>query len=304
MTHYDQLVPDSLRLISDSLDDLEGLHTATTNRYRSATSTWVDEKTGLIRGLGLDERDPLVASVAVLATALEEQKHQMVLKLQRELRKTIFSPWLKQQRGVGEKTLARLLASIGDPYIRTDVVKLDEKNIDIRETPRTLSALWGYSGLAVDNGTARRIPKGATQADVFACGKPTAKMRAYLVAECLVKAGVRTIDKDLKSDDKSYDLENRHAISRYGELYLARRAATIDRVHAHDCVRCGPAARPAKAGTPWSGAHQQADALRVLSKQVLKDLWLLAREHHTGIPVTAPIQHDDQALEADLPLAA
>lgn len=92
------------------------------------------------------------------------------------------------------------------------------------------------------------------------------------------------------------------ATSRYGEAYLARRAETRDRVHTVECVRCGPSGKPAQPGSPWSGAHQQADALRILAKLVLEDLWRIAREHHTGVPIDEPAY--DENDEQQEPLAA
>lgn len=57
------------------------------------------------------------------------------------------------------------------------------------------------------------------------------------------------------------------------DVYDARRLTTIDRVHATPCVRCGPASKPAPEGSPWSLAHQHADALRIVGKELLRDLW-------------------------------
>lgn len=62
----------------------------------------------------------------------------------------------------------------------------------------------------------------------------------------------------------------------YRAVYETRRQTTADRTHADLCVRCGPAGRPAQPGTPWSKAHQHADALRVVGKAILRDLWLAA----------------------------
>jgi hypothetical protein len=66
------------------------------------------------------------------------------------------------------------------------------------------------------------------------------------------------------------------------ELYDQRKAATEGCVHATPCVRCGPAGKPAQPGTPWSDGHRHADALRIVSKTLLKDLWLAARDIHFG----------------------
>jgi hypothetical protein len=63
----------------------------------------------------------------------------------------------------------------------------------------------------------------------------------------------------------------------YRRVYEARRRVTLNRVHAEPCVRCGPSGHPAQAGSPWSDAHRHADALRIVGKAILRDLWLAAR---------------------------
>jgi hypothetical protein len=59
----------------------------------------------------------------------------------------------------------------------------------------------------------------------------------------------------------------------YRAVYEGRRIVTAERIHAHPCVRCGPSGRPAEAGSPWSLAHQHADALRIVGKEILRDIW-------------------------------
>lgn len=62
----------------------------------------------------------------------------------------------------------------------------------------------------------------------------------------------------------------------YRHIYELRRLQTHDRTHTTECVRCGPSGRPAPVGSPWSKAHQQADALRIVGKNLLRDLWIVA----------------------------
>ena len=59
----------------------------------------------------------------------------------------------------------------------------------------------------------------------------------------------------------------------YRQVYDLRRLTTAERVHATDCPRCGPSGKPAPAGSPWSKGHQHADALRIVGKRILRDLW-------------------------------
>lgn len=246
---YATTIPGELRLLSDTLDDVEGLRIATENRLRQLTRDEEDSD-GEERGLGLDERHPIVATTAATLAAIADQEHQLTLQMQRELRKTPFSAWQKSDasRGVGEKQLARLLAVVGDPYINEGTGQ-----------PRTLRQLWAYTGHAVDGGAARRARKGMTQEEMFTLGKPSAKMRAFLIATSVVKSTGPLRD--------IYDAEREH----YAEA-----------VHATECVRCGPSGKPAQPGTALSAGHQHARAMRKVAKEVLRALWIIARAHHEG----------------------
>jgi len=65
--------------------------------------------------------------------------------------------------------------------------------------------------------------------------------------------------------------------SPFRDVYDIRRMVTADRVHAAPCVRCGPKGKPALEGSPWSLAHQNADALRIVGKEILRDLWKVSQ---------------------------
>lgn len=233
-----------LALAADVLDDLEQNRKANANRLGHLTRLEADED-GVVRGLGLDERHPDVAMLVAVIDSLKAVEHQAVLNLQRIMRRHPLGAWVQSEacRGVGLKIAARLLAAIGDPYL----------NMQTGE-PRTVGQLWAYCG---HGDPTRRKRKGMSQADLFAMGNPVAKMRVYLIAECCLKAG-----------------------GDFAEVYRARRAVTEDRVHAADCVRCGPAGHPAKAGSPWSKAHQHADALRIVGKEFLRQLWVESKRLH------------------------
>jgi hypothetical protein len=246
---------DSLLLIySDALDDLERTRIATENRVRSLRQ---------VKGMGATpEEARLVAMVDGLA-ALE---HGAELELKRALRKHPLGPWVKATVGVGEKQGARLLAAIGDPASR-----------------RTVSQLWAYSGYHV-------LPVGQPRPDSHAQvadGEPssdtgqvhhetqpvlagvapsrnrgqkanwntTAKMRAFLVAESCIK----------------------HRRSPYRAVYDAGREKYADSVHKVPCRRCGPSGHPAETGSPLSDGHKHARAMRLVSKAILRDIWVEAR---------------------------
>lgn len=266
-----------LAFAADVLDDTEATKLANENRLRQLTRTAVDSD-GEERGFGLDESHPDVANLAALVELLDTVEQQAVLQLQRKMRKHPLGPWIKAQKGVGDKQAARLLAAIGDPYWNT-----------LHDRPRTVSELWAYCGLHIlpasqferdthgvpaggdsspaggdssqlmpdtqrrGAGVAARRQKGQK-----ANWSTLAKTRAYLISESMLRAGNR-------------------------EIYDKRKAATEGRLHSTSCTRCGPKDKPALPGSPWSDGHRHADALRIQSKDLLKELWREAKRLHEEI---------------------
>lgn len=244
-----------LTFASITLDDLEEQRTAQENRYRSLTQSGVSES-GTEWGFGLDDRDPNVAAAGALVDQIAALENQAVKNLQKLMRKHPLGPWVKAQKGIGDKQAARLLGVIGDPYWHT-----------AEERPRTVSELWAYCGLKP--GQKRRKGQQSNWST-------EAKTRAYLIAEATMKQ----LDKQCKTETGIAEHVEGCGCSHYRKVIDARRAKTIDRVHSEECVRCGPSGKPAQPGTPWSKAHQLADALRVTSKEILKDLWRESRRIH------------------------
>jgi hypothetical protein len=104
--------------------------------------------------------------------------------------------------------------------------------------------LWAYCGY---------IPGQKRKRGVKSNWSAAAKKYAFLVAESMLKTGNR-------------------------EIYDKRRMFTEDRLHDTPCVRCGPSGNPAAAGSPWSKKHQHMDALRIVAKALLRDLWVASKE--------------------------
>lgn len=231
-----------LALAADVLDDLETVRIANENRYRQLTRTEADSD-GEERGFGLDDTHPDVARLGALVDSLRKAEHQTGLNLNRLLRQHPLGPWVKAQKGIGEKQAARLLAVVGDPYVNEQTGEI-----------RTVSQLWAYCG---HGDPARRKFKGMTQADLFRLGNPVAKSRLWLISTAVLKAQGPLVT-----------------------AYYDRKTATEGRLHASTCVRCGPSGNPAPEGSPWSDAHRHADALRVLGKTILRELWIEAKRLH------------------------
>lgn len=294
-----------LALDADILDDLEGVRIANQNRLRQLTRDEPDAD-GEERGFGLPLDHHSVAAVAALVDGLAQAEHAAESNLRRQLRRHPLGPWVRAQRGVGEKQAARLLASIGDPCIRPEILRVDGTVEPSR--PRTVSELWAFAGYHVIKpptsqcvGDAQPAPAGGdpggdpghpyhdAHQDVVGVAatrargqranwSPTAKMRAHLVAESCMKQLRRpcAVDPDL---GYAVHKDGCHC-SPYRVLYDQGRAKYAHSLHPIECRRCGPSGHPAPAGSPLGDAHELARALRLVSKAILRDLWREARRLH------------------------
>lgn len=241
----------SLNFAAQVVDDLEALRIANANRLRQLTNG-VEDSDGETRGLGFGPEHPSVISMASIVEGMEKLEAQSIKELERLMKTHPLGPWVKVQTGIGFKQAARLLGAIGDPYIRP-AHELEDGTF-VPAAPRTVSQLWAYSGYSVIGGESQRRRKG-----VQANWSDDARKRAYLIAASCVKQKPGTPWRD---------------------LYDASRAKYAESVHGTDCLRCGPKGKPAKAGTPLSAGHQHARALRIMSKELLKELWLESKRVH------------------------
>lgn len=253
-----------LALAADILDDLESTRVANSNRLDHLTGTGTD-KDGQMRGLGLSEEHPQVAALAAIIAGIRVLEHQAELTLGRELRVHPLGPWVKRSQGVGPKQGARLLASIGDPYWNT-----------LHDRPRTVSELWAYCGYHVLPGggdtsqsSPDTQPRPAGVAAARAKGQRAnwsadARKRAHLVAaKCVMQVAT-----------------GGRPAAPYRLLYDIGRAKYADSTHKNDCRRCGPKGKPALVGSPLSDGHKHARAVRLVAKEVLKDLWIESKRIH------------------------
>ena len=196
---------------------------------------------------------------------LEVVEHQARLMMRRTYKRIVppeLRAWQKASRGVGDDLFARLLGHLGDPYIATphywEGTGKDRTLMVEEPRVRTIGQLWQYAGHGDPH---RRKTKGMTAEEAFALGSPMVKMLVHLNAEACMK---------------------QPAGSHYREVYVSTRAKVLDKVHSVPCVRCGPSGKPAPEGSPWSLGHQHAHALRIVGKELLRDMWL-ARHHAEGV---------------------
>lgn len=242
----------TLKLLAELVSDTEELRKATANRVLYLTThkravtkegkpASYPDGSPKFWGLGYDEEtDPSGGTVAFAKQILaqqEEMEREVIRQLERSLKRNPLGPWIKQQKGLGAKTVARLLACVGDPYWNP-----------LYDRPRRLSELWEFCG----HGGPSRKRKGQQ-----VTWSPEAKMRLWNMVQPIIKGS-----------------------GPYRDVYDDRRAETADRTHNEECVRCGPAGKPAAVGSAWNKGHQHADAMRIVGKEILRDLWIEARRIH------------------------
>lgn len=214
---YSTLIPPNLSMLAATLDDLENDRIRIDNRVRS------------MKAEGANKTDDTFILLSNLADEKLTHEKLVIKELNKTLKSCDLHPWIKAQKGLGDKTVARLLHSIGDPYWH-----------NVEERPRTVSELWAYVGYRVDAGQTQQRRKG-----VQSNWNGEARKRIYLIAETCMKTGTKG-----------------GGVSRYRQIYLDRRARTA-------------VTRPT-----ITDGNSHADALRVLGKEILKDLWIESKRLH------------------------
>ena len=235
---------DQLRVYAECLADAMEHRKAVANRLRSGT---VDE----------------AISIGLLEN-LESTEKLLRKGLRGSLRKAApeIVAWIKSDaaKGIGEETVARLIGVVGHPLIARPHHWEGEgdkrKLVADPEYKRSVSQLWSYCG---HGDPTRRRRKGMSVEEAFGLGSPRAKTLVYLCAESAVKAGLRK----LEGADATFTPDSREAVSGYGQVYLDRRIHTWER-------------------DDWTPGHKHADALRIVGKRILRDLWIAA--HGDDLP--------------------
>ena len=157
--------------------------------------------------------------------------------------------WLETP-GIGDRTVARLLGEIGHPIVafpshweEGDEDEGEDKRVLVSDDPfvRRVSDLWAYTG---HGDPTRKREVGIDQATALALGNPRAKSLVYLMAEnCKrLNGGTTTTGKPRK-------------FSPYRNVY--------DTKQEHY-----KGARP-----EWTPGHRQQSCLRIVGKEILRDLY-------------------------------
>lgn len=233
----------TIRLLGRTLDDLQKLRIQNELRIGAAKRDGIDA--------------PWAEQIDVGMRAVE---HAAELELKRAWRRYDHPAvaWAKSIPGAGETLMARLFSEIGDPAERPN--------------PDKLRAYCGHG----DPARAGRVPKNATQEELFKRGNPNAKKAVWKLAYQFMRT-VGTPDEATGRSKSTGIPPRRVPRSPYRDIYDDRKAVTEGKLHTASCLRCGPAGHPALPGSPWSDAHRHADALRIVGKRFLVDLWIASR---------------------------
>lgn len=220
-------VPEDLLLACDTYKATQQLRVATSNRIGA-----------LVRAAEAEGCEPPDTRFydAQLKTLLSLEG-KVGRHVERIMREHPLAPWIAERRGIGARSVARLLAVLGTISFNT----LDGRS---RRGP---AELWAYCGLAP--GQRRRKGQRSNWSTA-------AKITALQLAEGCVKAG---------------------PASPYEPIYRAYRERYADRLHDEPCAQCGAKGKPAEPGSPWRPGHQQAAAIRGTAKRILRDLFIEAR---------------------------
>lgn len=178
-------------------------------------------------------------------SGIKESEHQIGLLLRRTFRKVVepeIVAWQAGTIGIGEHTLARLLGIIGHP-VHTVVHRWEGEGEDrtlvvVGTMERRVSDLWSYCG---HGDPERRKRKGMTSEEAAQLGTPRAKMIVHQMAVyCTMQIGSAT-----------------KTPSPYRAVYVDARMRYEER--------------------DWTPGHRHNAALRLVGKEILRDLWLAAR---------------------------
>lgn len=241
----------ALVVLADQLDDVESARVRVANQYQSLT-TERDENNPQGKGFAPDSY-PAELLGDRLAKLVDEEKATTKL-LEEAVREHPLGEWIASRKGIGEKTIGRLLAIVENPAWHP-----------VHGRPRGLRELYAYCGMAVVDGRSPRRTRG-----VQGNWNVKARTRLFVIAQGAIKG-------------HGYD---------FRPFYDEGRERYAEAVHRVECRNslppnpqkavngCGTKVHPewGEVGTPWRPAHQDRGALRLVAKAVLRDMWETARE--------------------------
>ncbi len=170
-------------------------------------------------------------------------------------------PWAEEVRGLGEKSVAVIVAEAGD-----------------LSNYATVAKLWKRFGVAVMDGTRQGGLRKSAKAEEWILHGYSRSRRSSLwqIGDTFIKAQVRKV----KNDDGE-DTGERISLGEYGQVYLDRKAYERNKAIAEEVER--------------SDMHIHRRAQRYMEKRLLKHLWQAWREASKGLLSTSTMPSADIA---------
>ncbi len=152
-----------------------------------------------------------------------------------------------------------------------------------------MSELWAYCGFHVIRTSSSSQVVRDTQSIAAAAGS-TSTPGASHGSHTQVANAPRVAPKRTRGQQSNWSEDARKRVwviasampkfpgGHYEHVYRQAREKYADAVHPTECVRCGPAGKPAPAGTDLSDGHKHARAIRIVAKELLKDMWRESRD--------------------------
>lgn len=293
-----------LRVWAESFWDAQTYRTELFNRL-GLKANGTPTKTG--SNVDLETAGLLVAPVL----AHEQHLKKMLLRTYRRVTPPAVIEWQKTNFGIGDHLLARLLGQLGHPRIATPYHWEGPagKRVLVADPSyeRSLRQLYAYCGV----GAPERRRKGMSQEEALALGNPRCKTLLWLISKqtTLCRLAPRRC-----SEAKPEAVEPAIFADQPIDPPTARTAAAGQPLLPHPPARCATAkaepagevplletpipkssaredtasrqyrllyeqrrAHTATTHPEWTDGHAYADALRIVSKAILRDLWTAAQ---------------------------
>lgn len=257
-------------LLADMLDDLQKVRIANSNRVGALTRPG-DE-------WGKNVPEELIPWMTAHVDSIEKLENSLARQLERAVLASPLGGLVERTPGLGGPSLGRFIKETGDPA-------WNEKE----GRPRRLRELYAYCGLhvwptqkpdeghAAPGGLGVQFVNGATPIErpgsQRSVGVAPFRQRGQKANwSTMAKTRLYVIATTMKMSKESH----------YRTVYEQARFKYADAVHTVECRQCGPGFKrenpeaskgPAPVGSPLAKGHQDARAMRLVMKAILRDIW-------------------------------
>ena len=240
-------------------------------RVAMANRLGVDKKGKRTKAVRDIEPDAYLPFLEALTVVEENLSRTLVLCYRRVVDPSIIA-WQEETIGIGDHLLARLLGAVGHPVHTTRHHWEGEgkKRVLVDDGPyeRRLSDLWSYCG---HGDATRKRKKGMDKDEAAALGSDDAKMIVRLMAEACIKF-----------NGKPDKYGRPRPLSPYRQVFDNARVAYAARTAGDGPAWAKHESHGWKVGVPPKDQPENAcehcknAALRIVGKEILRDLWIVA----------------------------